>query len=177
MHDASAKFSSGILTGNVNHYGNFDQCLEIIAPSEVIHGKYCLASLLLNIEETSTYLKFIKNLALSYEPFKGNFTDVRKILEINYHFVILQYNLQSGHIFRKTSIIHWSICVPSSCSYTDVKEILQTNLNSFTNSTPIKFQVQVDQSSCYIKSKVGLDSFSLGAKISMSVPNIFCFSF
>jgi hypothetical protein len=51
----------------------------------------------------------------------------------------------------------------------EVKEILQTKLNGFTNKTSIKFHVQVNENSCYVKSEIKLDSLSLGAKISMLV--------
>ncbi len=76
MHDASAKFSSGILTGNYNRYGSFDQCLEIISPKKLVRGKYCLASLKFQIMDRNQHLKYLNRLALSYEPFKGGFNDV-----------------------------------------------------------------------------------------------------
>ena len=44
MHDSSAKLPSGILRGNVNQLGDFDQCLSITADETTdIRGKYCLA--------------------------------------------------------------------------------------------------------------------------------------
>lgn len=39
MLDATAKIPSGLLRGNVNQYGDFDECLE------VPNAKYCLADI------------------------------------------------------------------------------------------------------------------------------------
>lgn len=62
MYDASAKLPSGILQGNVNQYGDFDECLSINAvfknqkskaesgENSGIQGKYCLV----NIDVTAT---------------------------------------------------------------------------------------------------------------------------
>lgn len=60
MYDASAKLPSGILQGNINQYGDFDECLAINAvfknpkqkseDSSGIQGKYCIA----NIDVTAT---------------------------------------------------------------------------------------------------------------------------
>lgn len=69
MADASAKLPSGLLSGNVNQYGHFDQCLEI---SE---AQYCLAE----IDFESSWKKnfeLFKNLIHSHFPIRGTFKDV-----------------------------------------------------------------------------------------------------
>lgn len=57
VYDAAAKLPSGLLSGNINQLGNFDQCLSVhsaahSAPRSSVHGqttedpvrgKYCLA--------------------------------------------------------------------------------------------------------------------------------------
>lgn len=42
MYDSTAKFPTGVLNGNVLQYGDFDQCLDVVAPQNVFRGKYCL---------------------------------------------------------------------------------------------------------------------------------------
>ena len=63
MLDSSAKIPSGLLNGNINQYGDFDQCLDLkteLDPPMYPHlenyrivGKYCLATLDLDIRKSS----------------------------------------------------------------------------------------------------------------------------
>jgi hypothetical protein len=46
--DSSAKLQSGLVTGNLNSLGNFDECINIRDVQDVtgvLSGKYCLATL------------------------------------------------------------------------------------------------------------------------------------
>ncbi|KAL3271382.1 hypothetical protein HHI36_021866 [Cryptolaemus montrouzieri] len=45
MLDASGKFPSGVLEGNIADLGSFDECLSIADKSKEIYGKYCLVSI------------------------------------------------------------------------------------------------------------------------------------
>lgn len=75
MYDASAKISSGILNGNVNRYGDFDQCLSV--QNEDYQGKYCLAYIQPTITQPDyNYLTYLRTLALSFEAYKSTFDDV-----------------------------------------------------------------------------------------------------
>lgn len=76
MHDASAKLSSGILNGNVNQYGDFDQCLNSVAKSHNFQGKYCLAYIQPSVQKNSKDLEQIRLMSLSYESYKSSFTNV-----------------------------------------------------------------------------------------------------
>lgn len=76
VHDATAKISSGILSGNINQLGHFDQCLNIDDP---IKGKYCVAYLQPSVPDQAPYLNYLKSLAQSFEMIKSNFNDVSKI--------------------------------------------------------------------------------------------------
>ena len=80
VHDANAKISSGILHGNVNNFGNFDQCVNVMAPNEEFQGKYCLAELQPSVPKNSPHLKHLKSLAQSYEIIQSNFNDVSLII-------------------------------------------------------------------------------------------------
>lgn len=76
MYDASAKLSSGILNGNVNQYGDFDQCLNTAAKSDNFRGKYCLANIQPEVSLNSEYLNYLRTLSLSFEAYKSKFEDV-----------------------------------------------------------------------------------------------------
>lgn len=81
MYDSSAKLPSGILRGNVNQLGDFDQCLSVAAQENPsIVGKYCLASVdvqatSLNGTDTNTLSRAV-HLAQSYGFIKSSYRDV-----------------------------------------------------------------------------------------------------
>jgi hypothetical protein len=81
VYDASAKLPSGILRGNVNQLGDFDQCLAVTSQDEPrIDGKYCLASV--DVESTKLNTKDIESLqeavqlAQAYEFIRSSYRDV-----------------------------------------------------------------------------------------------------
>lgn len=75
MYDATAKIPSGLLNGNINQFGDFDECIGIQG-SEGIQGQYCLAYLHLKIDESRIDLKHLHRLVHSHYAFKSNVTDV-----------------------------------------------------------------------------------------------------
>nr|CAD7266866.1 unnamed protein product [Timema shepardi] len=85
VYDSSAKLPSGILRGNANQLGDFDQCLSVMGsepntPMEMIRGQYCLASI--DISATphamsgKESLKIPVHLAQSMEIIKSSRHDV-----------------------------------------------------------------------------------------------------
>lgn len=74
MFDASAKVSPGILSGNVNNFGDFDECLQSRSSDSDISGQYCLAYVKIDIPDKLVYLNQLKKLSHSLETFKSNFT-------------------------------------------------------------------------------------------------------
>lgn len=75
MYDASAKLPSGILNGNVNQFGDFDQCVNVEG-MDAIQGKYCLAYLQPVVPDNFLRLKYLSKLAQSHSAFRSNFDDV-----------------------------------------------------------------------------------------------------
>lgn len=84
MIDSTGKISSGLLNGNVNQLGDFDQCLNVhsleenhkmnITENEIIFGKYCLIS----IDITLPYsLRNIDDLIHSHYVIQSKLSDVR----------------------------------------------------------------------------------------------------
>jgi hypothetical protein len=76
VHDATAKLSSGILNGNINQYGDFDQCLNTAAPEKSFQGKYCLAHLQPKSIKSNQYLEQLRWTIHAKEVFKSRFEDV-----------------------------------------------------------------------------------------------------
>ena len=76
VHDSSAKLNSGILNGNLNQYGDFDQCLDVTASNENYQGQYCLAYLQPSAPNTAHFLNYLRRITQSHEVFKSNFDDV-----------------------------------------------------------------------------------------------------
>ena len=86
MNDASARFGSGLLNGNINQLGDFDQCINVRLPKEELKGKYCLAYLQPSVPSALKYTNFLRKLVQSHDAFKSNLNDVSIILirHINY---------------------------------------------------------------------------------------------
>lgn len=87
MHDATGKITSGILNGNINQPGDFDQCLGtssaadpvVAADDEAddeIKGQYCLAYAQPMLPHKSKRLRALFKLIQSHGPFKSEFNDV-----------------------------------------------------------------------------------------------------
>lgn len=76
VHDATAKLPSGVLNGNVNNFGDFDECLNVDAPDNDFQGKYCLSYLQPKVSKPLIYTSYLRKLIQSHEAFKSNFDDV-----------------------------------------------------------------------------------------------------
>lgn len=76
VHDASAKVPSGILSGNINQLGDFDECLNVKAPNNEFSGKYCLAYIQMTVPENLPNLYKIRKLLQSHDAFVNDFDDV-----------------------------------------------------------------------------------------------------
>lgn len=76
MHDASAKLPSGILNGNLNQFGDFDQCLDTASPENNIKGQYCLTFLQPTVSEDIPYFEYLRKLTQSHDAIRSTFNDV-----------------------------------------------------------------------------------------------------
>lgn len=72
--DSSAKITSGILSGNINNFGHFDECIQ--ARINDFQGKYCLTETQFEVRKQ---LIDYKQLILSNEPYKNDIDDVSKL--------------------------------------------------------------------------------------------------
>ncbi|XP_046978716.1 nose resistant to fluoxetine protein 6 [Vanessa cardui] len=121
MFDATAKPPSGILSGNGNQYGDFDECLGI---DGAVRGKYCLASLQVTIGgEKGQHLDYLVH---SGHYIRSNVTDM-------------------GHRLPRYSSILWGVCIPSSCSSFDLEDELSHKLSD------LGISVKVQNTMCTVK--------------------------
>ncbi|CAG9562958.1 unnamed protein product [Danaus chrysippus] len=122
MFDATAKPPSGILSGNGNQYGDFDECLGIDGP---VRGKYCLASLQVSLGG-SKEMENLDYLIHSGHYIRSNITDM-------------------GHRVPRYSSILWGVCIPSSCNSFDLEDELNQKLSS------LGISVRVQNTMCTVK--------------------------
>ncbi|XP_058803532.1 uncharacterized protein LOC131671260 isoform X2 [Phymastichus coffea] len=139
MLDSSAKIPSGLLRGNVNQLGDFDQCLEVLARVKIdektvkIQGKYCLASM--DIYALHQAAKLPVNLMQGRALIRGNMRD-------------------PGHFVPKFTTINWALCLPAVCTAQDARKSIENALGSYNMTIGMKFMVDVDPDMCYVKPKV-----------------------
>ncbi|XP_063992278.1 uncharacterized protein LOC135170416 [Diachasmimorpha longicaudata] len=139
MLDSGGKIPSGLLRGNVNQFGDFDQCLGISSKIRLdnkqtlrIQGKYCLAAV--DIQATIPETRVPVHLMQSRGFLRGSMKD-------------------SGHFVPRFTTINWGICVPSACSAADARSALEAGLSHLNESSGVKFAIDVNPDMCYIQEK------------------------
>lgn len=81
MYDASAKIPSGILSGNVNQFGDFDSCLKVDDQKLGIKGQYCLTYVEMTLPPNANdKLKHVFDLMHSHSAFRSRLEDVSVIM-------------------------------------------------------------------------------------------------
>ncbi|XP_043250987.1 nose resistant to fluoxetine protein 6-like [Colletes gigas] len=133
MYDATAKLPSGLLNGNVNQFGDFDECIGIEG-TEGIRGQYCLVYLNLSIDESRLDLKHLHRVLHSHYAFRSNITD-------------------PGHRVPRFSIINWGVCTPAACNFKDVETSIRGILGRYSMQTGINVTVKVNEEMCQVKRK------------------------
>lgn len=76
VYDANGQISVGLLSGNVNMYGDFMECLSVEDVNLHFRGKHCFSELQPFVDKSATYLSFLRRLAQSYDLMQSNFEDV-----------------------------------------------------------------------------------------------------
>ncbi|KAJ8877934.1 hypothetical protein PR048_022393 [Dryococelus australis] len=123
VFDASAKVPAGLLTNSGDVIGNYDQCLEVFAPSQGFYGQYCTASIAcLNCAPDTN--------------FPGSQVSTR------------MYWLQSGGPPEATGY-QVGLCVPSSCSSRDVEEHLGDLLMNWSLRTDVHAVADLRPNDCH----------------------------
>ncbi|CAH0558920.1 unnamed protein product [Brassicogethes aeneus] len=102
MWDSTGKLPSGILSGNINQFGDFDECMGLK------NGKYCLADI--DIKPA------MKGVFASYKGYVHSFFPIKDTLN------------DSNHRTPGFSMIKWGFCIPKDCSNVDLEKSLQEHL-------------------------------------------------
>ncbi|XP_046395284.1 nose resistant to fluoxetine protein 6-like [Ischnura elegans] len=154
MYDASAKIPSGLLNGNVNQYGDFDECIKIdeVVDQNIyslkdghIQGKYCM----------------------SYIDVKAHDPQNLELLDLLQSHYMIRSNLSDpGHRLPRLSSINWGFCVPSSCSAKDLEVSVNDVVDNYVSGFDLKLSVTVNPEMCYTKHSW---------KEQINAASIFCF--
>ncbi|XP_066139073.1 nose resistant to fluoxetine protein 6-like [Euwallacea fornicatus] len=134
MLDASAKLQSGLLSGNIFNFGDFDECLKVqVDKGEIgtIQGQYCTVSITRSTNSTKDLgqlLDFANTIPDIMDIREG--TELKKILGL----------------FR----MNHGICLPKSCS----AESIQKLWNYVEYSLKLPLHVSIKDDFCSYKGKV-----------------------
>lgn len=123
MLDATAKPQTGILSGNIMHIGNYDECLNVTQIYEnrtKIQGKYCT---LLWGEQS---------------PKQGP----KQLVESGPILNIADYDL----LWYRTS---YGVCIPKSCHKKQMEEIF----NIFEEQMSLELSVKYNEDNCFALDK------------------------
>ncbi|XP_058815479.1 O-acyltransferase like protein isoform X2 [Topomyia yanbarensis] len=139
MHDANGKLSSGILNGNINQYGDYDQCMKVRGGAKIqtdhLQGRYCLAGIQPKVISSTPFLRHIFNLVQSHGILKSELAD-------------------PGHRVPRFSTINWALCVPASCTPRDVQLSLAEFLKNTVDGTGLQLNVNIEPELCEIKNSI-----------------------
>lgn len=110
MYDASTKVPSSIMAGNIQHLGNFDQCVGVRVAdadtgSDVFRGKHCTATVSFRMPSPSGWGKS----ALG-------------------DLLLAAANASGEPPGERSAELDWALCVPSTCSGRDVQLALAERL-------------------------------------------------
>lgn len=90
VYDASAKIPSGILSGNVNQFGDFDSCLKVDDQKWGIKGQYCLTYVEMTLPPNANdKLKYVFDLMHSHSAFRSRLEDVSVIFFCVHEFTVI----------------------------------------------------------------------------------------
>ncbi|CAL1674854.1 unnamed protein product [Lasius platythorax] len=145
MYDATAKVPSGLLNGNINQFGDFDECVGVEG-KDGIRGQYCLAYLQLDVDQSRPDLKYLHRLLHSHYAFRSNMTD-------------------PGHRVPRFSTVNWAVCTPASCTAQDVKVSLQHAISKYTTQTGLKITLHVDEEMCQVKKELVLSKATIATSL------------
>ncbi|KOX77155.1 Nose resistant to fluoxetine protein 6 [Melipona quadrifasciata] len=138
LQNSSAKIPSGILRGNVNQFGDFDECLGVMAHVKLnektirVQGKYCLASI--DLYPSRPDMKLPVNMMQARSFIRGSMHD-------------------PGHFIPKFTTVNWALCLPAACSAEDARTVVEQALDDYNSTAGITFMVDVNPNMCYVKQK------------------------
>ncbi|XP_011498391.1 PREDICTED: nose resistant to fluoxetine protein 6-like [Ceratosolen solmsi marchali] len=127
MYDASAKIPPGVISGNIQQLGNYDECLQIKTDQNFI-AQACSAS-------------------VQFEILKGP----RRSLELDMKDLLLQVAKAANlkNVPDNSVDYEWTWCVPSTCNHSEISEALELALDPLKIDGRLDFAVSVNANSCH----------------------------
>lgn len=149
--DANGKFPSGSLTGKIKSIGRLEECLESRHPLDDYSGKYCL--MLLNFDtkhgKVSPSWNKIIDETMGYRRNLENGKDWLKVSSFHFFFQIehqilkLFNELQGILLFPLMTYGELGVCLPSSCTSSDMLTLTQVAINRATKAIGIETEVSL----------------------------------
>lgn len=134
MYDASAKQPYGIIDGQTRHLGSFDQCYRLdvdLSKKEKMQGRYCLVDY--KYEQRKVRPPHKGKLDFNFDPQDSAWEAVR----------------EKGDFRRiRRYMLQMALCVPASCSASDVEEALRGPYEDFGRDNNLVVNVSVDENNC-----------------------------
>ncbi|KAL0271280.1 UNVERIFIED_CONTAM: hypothetical protein PYX00_008420 [Menopon gallinae] len=129
MWDASAKTAVGVLYGTTFQLGNFDECMRVVTP---IKARFCVAQVFAKIPERHSHPGRPFDLyshpgSSVWERISGSRIDPSKV---------------------PRDVINWGLCVPASCSSSDVEESINAYLERTSAANETLYGVEVRNEFC-----------------------------
>ncbi|XP_050313524.1 nose resistant to fluoxetine protein 6-like isoform X2 [Anthonomus grandis grandis] len=124
--DASSKPQPGFLTGNLFHFGNYDECLAIAEDKEeygVIEGQYCTVAVT-PVSNTSSDLGQILEFTKSIPDIMG-----------------IERSRELSHIIKYVKVVY-GICLPKSCKADSIQKLW--NYIEYTFRLPVHISTSDD---------------------------------
>ncbi|KAH8387642.1 hypothetical protein KR093_008506, partial [Drosophila rubida] len=160
MLDATGKIGAGLLRGNINQLGDFEQCTQLAtavkqppAKPVRIYGKYCLAQI--ELRATSGELKDALHLLHGRGLWHAHLKNVSHTRAQTCHTpvsTVFCLPMQPKHFVARYSVANWGVCVPHACSAHVVHSIIETSLRPY-NDTGLQFHVDVRDEHCTVQRK------------------------
>lgn len=139
MRDSSVLSPTGLLDANFWHLGDYDECvgMYITKPAFRIMGKYCLPAV--TFRPTRQYYP-----AYYRGDHSGDYYE--QDADAN-TWDFFRPNIDPAKVTRNQ--LHWAICIPHSCTTTDLKVTLQKSFDELSKKYPLEFEVEVEEQFCY----------------------------
>ncbi|KAF4530212.1 hypothetical protein B566_EDAN018332 [Ephemera danica] len=132
MLDSTSKLPDGLLYGNTNQLGNFEECLTVSVPLNFdFHTQFCRASVTLAATEKLHQANQIQHAAYIANRTKG---------------ALLPH-------------VRCSFCLPSSCAASDVEIVGERLLPALLNlafNLDVRIEASVNPAECYLPDKPAL---------------------
>lgn len=150
MWDAGAKLPSGLLRGNANQLGDYDECLSVDSGpllawgGERVRGKYCLV-------EVDVSLAPDAFAPTPHPPLRREAADaVRAAIEMALAYRFIRSELQDpGHFVPKFTSINWAVCVPAACAEEDAAAGSGDALRRLGSGAGLRLVAAVEPGLCY----------------------------